>query len=240
VTDEKAIRELIARLNGEDTNEAAEAEASLRSCGEAILLPLLDAAPGFGRFGQLCAIDLLRELGDPRAGSVLTSMLLSEYDTVREWAADALGEIGVKEAVPELRRAYDEVRRGGTTLDSSEPETLRRALTALGARTEVVPSGIETSSRVEGKLGRCWAVEDLGAVLEALANADQLILSFQFWERWNDTHTCRQTPRWEFDWSLSWPELVAATRVKALEAAHIAGTPKNTVATLSWMKEEDV
>jgi HEAT repeat protein len=239
-TDEKTMSELVALLNGEDTNEAEEARAELESYGQAILLPLLEAAPSFGRFGQLCAIELLQRLGDPRAGAVLITMLRSEHDTVRDWAASALGDLDVDEAVPELRRAYEEAKRQRTPLNWTEPESLRRTLTQLGARDEVVPPRVNTLSRNERALERCWPVEDLVEVIDALADANQLVLWFQLWERWGDTHRRRETPGWELDWLLPWRELVNAARRDALDAARKAGTPKNTVATVSWMNQDDL
>lgn len=98
---------------------------------------------------------------------------------------------------------------------------------------------MEAPSRSEGKLDRCWAAEDLIAVIDALADANQLVLWFQFWERWRDTHTWRETPAWELDWSLPWGELVEAARRDVREAARQAGTPEETVATVSWMNEDD-
>jgi hypothetical protein len=82
--DEKAIRELVALLNSHDTSEAEEAEAALKPYGAAILPPLFEAVPSFGRFGQLCAIELMQDACDPRAATVLIPMLRSEHDTVRE------------------------------------------------------------------------------------------------------------------------------------------------------------
>jgi len=237
--DEQAIRKLVTLLNSDDTNEAEEAQAVLQPYGAAIVLPLLEAVPRFGRFGQLCAIELLRDAGDPRAAAVLIPMLRSEHDTVREWAASAIGAIHIENAVPELRRAYEDVKRRRTPLDWTEPEALRCSLTQLGARDEVIPARVDALSRRERNFGRCWAAEDLVAVINALADANQLVLWFQFWERWRDTHTWRETPSWELDWSLAWSELVEAARRDALEGARQAGTPDNTVATISWMNEHD-
>jgi HEAT repeats len=236
---DKAIRDLVALLNSEDKGEAEEAQYELASYGTAILPPLLEAVPSLDPFGQLCAIELLQGLGDPRAGAVLIPMLRSEDDTVRDWAASALGELHLDRAVPELRRAYEEVKRRGTPLDWTEPMSLRGALTQLGAREEVVPSPVARLSRSEHTLGRCWPVEDLVEVIDALADADQLVLYFMFWKRRRKTHTWKLTPSWELDWALPWRELVEAARGGALDAARKAGTPEKTVATVYWMNEHD-
>ena len=85
---------------------------------------------------------------------------------------------------------YEDVKRRGTPLDWMEPETLRRALTQLGAREEVVPASVKAVSRSERTLDRCWSAEDLVGVIEALADAGQLVLGFQLWERerWGESH----------------------------------------------------
>jgi HEAT repeat protein len=233
------IRDLIADLDSDDTNQAQEAQAALGPYGRAVLEPLLDTAPNFGRFGQLCAIELFQEIGDPQAGTVLIPMLDSENGTVRDWAAQALGELGVPQAVPALRRAYAAVKERGTPLDWTEPLAIRTALTELGARREVVPPRVAELERQEGKLDRCWAVRDLPEVITELANARQLVLDFMWWEGWRDTHTLRETPRYDLDWSLPWEHLVESARVAALNAARTPGIPDDSVATLAWMDEAD-
>jgi hypothetical protein len=228
-----AISELVAALDGDDWSAAEEAQYELGAHGRAALEPLLERAPGFGRFGKLCAIELLEAIGDARAGSVLIAMLRDEDDTVREWSARALGELGVRDAVPELRRAYQAVR---VPLDWSEPVAIRVALTALGARKEVLPA---RSAVDEGLLRQAWPVEHLPEVIEQLADARQLVLYFMYWKRWRDTHTFVDTPSWELDWALPWDALVESARRDALEAARQAGTPDATLATVTWMDEAD-
>lgn len=226
----KRILDLVALLNSEDTSEAQEAQDELELYGPVILDPLLEATPRLGAYGQLCAIELLDELGDRRAATVLILMLDSENDVVREWAANALGKLRVEEAIPKLREAYENVQRRGKPLDWTEPEALRTALTQLGARREVVPARVDALGRSEGLLGRCWPVEHLIDVINSLADADQLVLWFQYWERVEETHRRRDTPGWELDWSLRWGDLVESARENAVDAARRAGTPANTVA----------
>jgi hypothetical protein len=163
------FRELVAELNGDDTNQAEEAQATLEQYGAAVLAPLMDAAPQFGRFGQLCAIELFQKISDPRAGSVLIPMLRSDHDTVREWAAQALGDLGVREAVPELQAAYERAKRSRIPPDWSEPQSIRDALTQLGARDEVIPALVRERIRTEPIVGRCWRPSDLADVIESLA-----------------------------------------------------------------------
>lgn len=233
------VTELIAELNGDDTNQAEEAQATLEQYGAAVLAPLMDAAPRFGRFGQLCAIELFQEISDPRAGSVLIPMLRSDHDTVREWAAQALGDLGVREAVPGLQAAYERAKQSRIPPDWSEPQSIRDALTQLGARDEVIPALVRERIRTEPIIGRCWLPSDLPDVIESLAAASQVVLSFTYWERWRDTRTWVETPSWDLDWSLPWDRLIASARNDALDAAARAGTPGDTVAVVRWLDEAD-
>lgn len=237
--DQTTIAELIEELDGDDTNRAEEAQAELELHGAAVLVPLIEAAPRFGRFGQLCAIELLEHIGDTGAGPVLIPMLRSEDETVRAWATRALGELEVAEAVAALQLAYEGVKRRRTSLDWSEPQDIRDALTKLGARAEVVPSSVHERARVDPIIGRCWLPSDLHDVVESLAVARQVVLSFSFWERGRETRTWVETPGWELDWSLPWDRLVESARSDAIDAATRAGTPKDTVASVTWLDESD-
>ncbi|MDQ3742209.1 MAG: HEAT repeat domain-containing protein, partial [Actinomycetota bacterium] len=232
------IRELIALLDGDDSTEAEEAQATLESYGADVLAPLMEAVPGFGRFGRLCAIELFEEIGDPTAAAALIAMLRDEDDTVREWSARALAQLRARDAVPSLRRAYAEVLRRGTPLDWTEPEAIRDALTALGAREEVVPPRVAELAR-DDVGGRCWGAADLPLVISELADAGQVVLYFQLWRLRRDGDYWKAAGTWELDWSLRWPELVESARGAALEAAREAGAPRKTVATVSWMAESD-
>jgi HEAT repeat protein len=145
-SDDDAIRELVAQLN--DDRSAEWASDGLRQYGSAILPHLIEAAPGLPHLGQLCAIELFVELGDGRAGAALIRMLRSEHDTVHEWAAEAVAELRIYEAVPELRRVYDEVK-GREPPDWTGPVRLRDALTVLGAREAIVPPRVAELSRID-------------------------------------------------------------------------------------------
>lgn len=233
------IRELIAVLDGDDWNAGEQALAELESLGPDVLEPLMEAAPRFQRFGQLCAIQLFEHISDARAGAVLIPMLRDDDEAVRTWAARALGGLDVREATPELRRAYEAVRVRGTPLDWSEPDALRDALRDLGAREEVIPDGVAELAVSERMITRGWPVEHLPEVIAELADARQLVLYFMFWTRWRDTHRWQDSPSWELDWSLPWDALVEAARRDALAAAREAGTPADTIATVTWLDESD-
>lgn len=240
--DGDGIDRLIADLDSEDHNIAEEAEASLRDIGPAIVDPLLAAAPSFDRFGQLCAIELLNDLGDPSAGSFLISMLTSHHDTVRDWAAGALGRLGVVEAVAPLRDAYDATKRRGTPLDWTEPSNIRRALTELGGRDEVVPTNVGALAVDDRSMGRAWLPADLIEVLDALSGADQLVLSFMGWAPWRDSRTALLDEGWslgDIDWAGSWSTLVDDAHMHAVAAPQQAAIPPDAVVTISWMADSD-
>ena len=235
-------REEIDRLIDDldaDTDAAESAQALLPSLGPRVIVPLLQKAPGFGRYGKLCAIEVLSELRDPRAGDVLIPMLSDDDETVREWAAEAVGELGIAEAVPGLRRLYDNIKSSDVPLDWTLPQTVRVALTTLGERHEVVPDRVAQLAFSDRTIRRCWWPEDLLEVINDLADSGQVILYFQYWSRWRDTHTRLETPSWEVNWALPWPAMVEDTRLAARAAVNDAGTPAGSVATIAWIDEND-
>jgi hypothetical protein len=237
----ESVTDLIAALDSADAGEAEEAQALLKAKGqrEDVLLALIAAIPGFGASGQLCGIEVFISIGDSRAGGTLVKMFRSEDETVREWAANAVSELQVRGAVPELRHAYEQVKQRGTPLDWTEPEAIRNALTALGARPIVLPSRVATLAREEGQFSRCWDAGDLHEVLRELVNADQLILCFQYWAPWRDTYTWKSAPGWDLPWDLPWSELVSASGAAALHSARLAEPATGVLATVSWMDQSD-
>lgn len=236
-----SIEGLLAVMDGDDLNEAEEAMWSLKAHGADALEPLLEAAPRMGRFGQLSAIELLEEIGDTRAGEVLVPMLQSEHDTVRDWAAGAIGRLRVEPAVPQLKRAYAETRRRGTPPDWTEPVSIRHALTALGARREVTPDRVRELRQANAEFGACWRPSDLPELIEELARARQLVLYSMWWQPYGESWSWLQSPSWELDWSLPLDALVEAARAAALDAlSRAAAPPAGTVATLEWIDEADL
>jgi HEAT repeat protein len=142
--DDRRMHDLIAELGNDDTDLAELAEAELRDdYGPLIVDPLLEAMPDFGNFGILCAVELLEEFGDERAGPTLISLLENEEHVVREWAARALGTLGIRDAIDPLKLVYDRVKARRTPLDWTEPGAIWDALTRLGGREEVLPASAE-------------------------------------------------------------------------------------------------
>src|SRR4051812_28296282 len=159
-------------------------------------------------------------------------MLSSEHDTVRDWSAQALGDLGIHEAVPALRTAYERTKERCTPPDWTEPESIRDALTKLGARDEVLPLLVRESARDDPSVGRCWLPSDLADVIKALAAARQVVIDFMFWKAWRDSRTWVETPSWDLDWSDSWDSLVETAREAALQAAASASVPNDVVAVV--------
>ena len=238
----RLLAELVARLDGDDHNAAEEARWELCGHGAAPLDLLLERALRFGRFGKLSAIELFEHIGDPRAADVLVLMLRDEDETVRAWAASALGDLGGPDAVEPLRAAYQAVMARGTPLDWSEPDAIRRALTALGVRTDVVPVVVAECAREVEPIGRAWPVADLAAVIEALAGARQWIAGVSVYSRNDGVYGWRVDTGVEWpalDLGLPWPDLVARAREAALDVATHPRVPTDAYATLAWLDRGD-
>lgn len=249
MTRAERIRQLVAELDQENTNGAEEAQFELtEDFGAEALEPLLEAAPAFGDFGRLCAIEVFEAIGDRRAGPVLVPWLKSDNDTVRDWSAGALGRLGVDEAVPALREAWEASKERATPPDWTEPVSIRHALTALGAREVVVPAVVARLSIEDDRLGLAWPAQALADVLNALADARQVVPYFMYWTRrpehdpksWYGITEARATV--ELDWSGPWDALVEEARRQAVghAEAQAAGLPPATVATVEWLDERDV
>jgi HEAT repeat protein len=232
------MSELIAALGDEDTGLAELAEAELRDYGHKIVEPLLEAMPGFGNFGIVSAVELLEEFGDERAGPILISLLESDERVVREWVADALGTLGIRGAIDPLKLTYERAKARGTPLHWTEPTALRRALTKLGAREEVIPPSVERLRRIDSTTGRYWEWEHADEVVDALADADQAIVLVQIWEGPGGMRV--RAHGGEPDWSLPWRALVQQTRRAAKSVLSGSDAPPDAVVTLEWMKENDM
>lgn len=106
------IARLIRLLDDDSSAVAEDARAALFSTGAEVVRPLAAAVPSLERFGQLSAIEAFGHLGDPAAGPALIDLLSSENCTVREWSAQAIEQLGVRDAVPALWPAYRRLRGG--------------------------------------------------------------------------------------------------------------------------------
>ncbi|MFJ8747276.1 HEAT repeat domain-containing protein [Embleya sp. NPDC127516] len=241
------MEDVIARLVGEldaDSGEVAEdAQHALIALGPRVLDPLIAAAPGLGSFGQLCAIEVFTALGDPRPGDALTRMPGSDNSVVRQWAAEALADLGIHRAVPCLSQAYEAFRRRGEDPDDCEGGALRRALTELGARDVVLPARAAALRHPVPGLGSAWPTARLADAIEDLADHGQAVLSFKVWQIGADGGVYGGHGP-DIDWSIDrgrpWPQIVAECREWALLAAEATDTARNLVATICWIDAADL
>lgn len=238
---EAARATFIGALDEQDTNFAQEAQVRLERFPDGVLEPLLREAPGFGRFGSLCAIDLFTHLEAREAEPVLIGMLDNEDATVRDWAAGALAELGSDEAIPPLERAYDRWRGSGEPPDWTEPLNMRRALTALGARVEVIPERAAALARSDDSIGHHWRIADVEEVVNALADADQVVTGVSAYEpsEFGQRLVLEASTSYELDYSLPWERLVEWAREEALTAPRSAPGPA-LVVKVNWIDKADL
>ncbi|MFI5590090.1 HEAT repeat domain-containing protein [Amycolatopsis sp. NPDC051758] len=237
------LERLVRRLDADSTDDAMDAQGALTHRGRDtdVITPLLRCLPTLTRYGQLCAIEIIEELGDARAAPSLIELLTSEHDTVREWAALALSDFPVPEAVPALWRAYHACRSRGVDPDWSEPVGYRFALTALGARRPVVPP-LTASLRLTTAEGvQAWPSTRLPEVLDDLASHGQVTLYFQLWRVESDTRYWTSVPDNEpaLDFALPWPSLIGKSLRRAAAIAVGATLKDDVVATIKWIDEAD-
>ncbi|MFG1642672.1 HEAT repeat domain-containing protein [Amycolatopsis sp. NPDC049252] len=242
--DDEDLERVVRRLDASSAEDAMDAQAELIYRGHRetdVIAPLLRCLPTLSRYGQLCAIEIIEELGDPRAAQPLISLLTSEHDTVREWAALALTDFPVPEAVPALRQAYQACRSRGVRPDWSEPTGMRFALTALGARKPVVPP-LTAELRITTSDGaEAWPSTRLLDVLDDLAAHDQATLYFQLWQVASDPRRGMSVPdiEPELDLAQPWSALVDDAHRRAVTIAAGAALKADVVATIEWIDESD-
>lgn len=239
------IERLVRQLDAPSTDDAMDAQAELTHRGREIdvIAPLLQILPTLGRYGQLCAIEIIEELDDARAGQPLMALLTSEHDTVREWAALALAQLHIADAAPALWAAYQACKDRRDQPDWSEPAGIRSALTELGARHPVVPP-LTASLQLTTPYGhKAWPSTQLTQVLDDLAAHDQATLYFQLWRIKPDGQMhSTQAPRedTELDYSQPWPNLARQAHNRAAASAARATVNDDVVATIEWINETDL
>ena len=99
------IETLVRQLDGK-TDESYDARAELIWIRADAIPAVINGLPSLGGFGQLTAIEVSEEVGDPRCGPALLGPLDSDNPTVREWAAMALASLEIDGAIEPLRHAY--------------------------------------------------------------------------------------------------------------------------------------
>lgn len=237
------IQRWVADL-GADSGEVAEnAQHRLASLGPQVLDRVMAAVPGLDYFGQLCAIEIFTELGDPRPASVLIELLAGESATVRERAAEALAELRIERAVPAIQAAYAVFRRSGEPPDYTEGVGLRAALTDLGGREQVLPSEGAALRVPVGLFRHAWPVEHLARVIGLLADHGQAVLYFQLWQARPEGRVFRAEfcqIDWAVDRALPWDRIVTHCRDWAQLAAAEASPRPGLVATIEWIAAADL
>ncbi|MFJ9852648.1 HEAT repeat domain-containing protein [Streptomyces sp. NPDC101150] len=234
------IEALVRQLDGE-AGASYDARAELIWIGPEAIPAIIDGLPFLGGFGRLTAIEVFEEVADPRCGPALIGLLDSADPTVREWAAMALANLEVDGAVEPLRRAYRACLERGTPPDWTEPGGIRWALNALGARTPVVPPLAARLRSAAGAESPGWPVAHLTAVINDLADHDQLILYSQFWKvEGKKTYGISATGlQWELDWTAPWERLVEEARTWSLLEAAEAPAGENVFAYPAWIDRSD-
>ncbi len=233
------IASLINELNEPTEGQAEEAQAELTSLGEVVVDPLIRHLEELSALGQLCAIEIFEALEAREAGPSLRKLLDSENETVREWAAHALGRFGTVDAVPQLEQLLSASRQRGTPPDWTEPVAIRRALTKLGARRKVIPLRLADRIVETTDLEHAVPGEWLEHALTALKEAEQVVLYFQRWGPWQDTWSWIDGSGWELDWTSSWKTLVSDSHRQASEAARTQARQETAIVTIEWMAEAD-
>ncbi|MGW2376992.1 HEAT repeat domain-containing protein [Kitasatospora sp. NPDC001683] len=237
------IAQRVSELDADSTEVAEDAQYALIARGPEVLDEVMAATPGLGRFGQLCAIEVFTALNDPRPADVLIGLLVSDCDTVRQWAAEALAKLGIRRAVPALRRAHEAFRRRGEAPDHSEGAALRRSLTALGAREPVLPARAAALRAASADPDPVWPTVHLAEAIEDLAVHGQAVLDFQVWQRRVDgTFGYHPGPGidWDVDRRKPWAEIVAHCRDWALLAAEATDRAPDLVAAIDWIDASDL
>lgn len=220
-----------------------DARAELIHIGRPAIPVVIDGLMSLGRFGRLTAIEVFEAVRDVRCGPALTGLLVSEESTEREWAAVALADLGIRDAVGPLWDAYRACVRRATPPDLSEPVAFRAALTDLGARHPVLPAsmaGLRTTA--PRAIGPAWPAFRCEAIVNALADLEQVVLNTVFWSVDGDATHLVHGPQldWDLDWTSPWPELVESAREWALLEASETPAGENIVATVEWIDRTDL
>jgi hypothetical protein len=243
-----SLDELLADLDNEDTSVALDAQISLEDRGEEAIKPILFLLPSLGFYGQSCALDLLsswpisllQDRYNPSVADVLIPLIRSQSSYVRQESTSILGNLGAKEAIPEIEQALKKVKAEGMPLDYCEPVAYRRTLTELGARTDIVPCHMALHQQHFGGYGLCWPATLLIECIESLSSESQVLLYYQAWQKRGDSYFWQETPQYEIDLTGSWNDVVIRSAELAIETVHRWIPPNNSVVTLEWIGEKDL
>jgi hypothetical protein len=235
------IKSLVQQLDGE-ADESYDARAELISIGSEAIPAIVHGLPSLSGFGQLTAIEVFEEVGDPRCGPALIGLLDSDNPTVREWSAVALATLKIDGAIEPLRRAYRACLQGATPPDWTEPGGIRWALTELGARSPVVPPLTASLRAAAADDAPGWPSARFAEIVNDLADHAQVILYSQFWRvDAGRTYGVSGTGLdWELDWASPWEHLVEESRAWSLLEASEAPVGDDIFVAPTWIDRTDL
>ncbi|OEJ22828.1 hypothetical protein AR457_36875 [Streptomyces agglomeratus] len=235
------IERLIRQLD-DSTGPSYDARAELIDIGSDAIPAIINGLPSLGGFGQLTAIEVFEEVGDPHCGPALIRLLKSDNLTVREWAAMAMGSLGIDDAVEPLRRAYRACLERATPPDWTMPGDIRWALTELGARTSVVPPLTAHLRATAADDAPGWPSAHFTEIINDLADHAQVILFSQLWRVDADrTYGISGTGLdGELHWTAPWEHLVEESRIWSLLEASEALAGDNLFLAPTWIDRTDL
>ncbi|MFB8140705.1 hypothetical protein [Streptomyces parvus] len=154
----------------------------------------------------------------------------------------ALASLKIDGAVEPVRRAYRACLERATPPDWSEPESIRWALTELGARTPVVPPLTARLRPITAGNAPGWPSAHFTEIINDLAEHAQVNLYSQFWRvDAGGTYCVSGTGLdWELDWTAPWEHLVAESRTWSLLEASEAPVGDNIFAAPAWIDRTDL
>ncbi|WP_166027778.1 HEAT repeat domain-containing protein [Streptomyces chilikensis] len=235
------IKRLVQQLGGE-ADESYDARAELIWIGAEAIPTIVDGLPSLGGFGQLTAIEVFEEVGDPRCGPALVGLLSSDNWTVREWAAIALASLEIDDAVEPLRHAYRSCLERAVPPDWTEPVGIRWALTELGARSPVVPTLTARLQAAAADDALGWPSTHFTEIINDLADHAQVVLYSQFWRVDAGRTYGISGPGldWELDWASPWEHLVEESRAWSLLEACEAPVGDDIFVVPAWIDRTDL
>ncbi|MGW1501685.1 HEAT repeat domain-containing protein [Streptomyces mirabilis] len=235
------VEKLVQQLDGEAV-ASYDARAELIWIGSEAIPAVIDGLPALSGFGQLTAIEVFEDVGDPRCGPALIGLLESGNPTVREWAALALASLEIDGAIEPVRRAYRACLERQTPPDWTEPGGIRWALTELGARTPVVPPLTARLRATAADDAPGWSSTRFAEIINDLADHAQVILYSQLWRVDADrTYGISGTGLdWELDWTAPWEHMVEESRTWSLLEASEAPADDNIFVAPTWIDRVDL
>ena len=185
----------------------------------------------------------MRRWQDPAACRVLIDVLHDDNETVQEWAAAAVGDVGCTDAVLALEDLRRQQLRDGVPPHFTGPVAVRRSLTRLGARDPIVPPEVEKLSVHLRSLGKAWPVGVAADAVEALARHDQVVLYVMFWRQdpsrepyWQE----HEGAGWSLNLDLPWQDNVIAGREAALIEISGATNSYGLLVKVEWIDRSDL